>query len=201
MRVRGSGQVSQLQAASRRSAQERAVRPLLSGKRQAVSVTAMTSTHRTSSMYIQHRHRARDAVCFCALLEETTIAHLQNIRVAFIRLYTLYRPMLVGAARLLGAPRAQLLSLTFAFRETRLLRKQDIPFHFIIDRPIDSFSPSLFLMGSICVSVVQREEIMHIGGGIERSGDFLQDAQGHQSSNTSSANLSGDFYCIRVLTF
>lgn len=42
---------------------------------------------------------------------------------------------------------------------------------------------------------------MHIGGGIERSGDFLQDAQGHQSSNTSSANLSGDFHRIRVLTF
>lgn len=42
---------------------------------------------------------------------------------------------------------------------------------------------------------------MHIGSGIERSGDFLQDAQGHQSSNTPSANLSGDFDRIRPPIF
>lgn len=56
-------------------------------------------------------------------------------------------------------------------------------------------------MDSICISAVQREEIMHIRGGIERSGDFLQDAQGHQPSNTPSANLSGDFERIRISTF
>lgn len=45
VRVRGGGQISQLQAASRRSPQERAVRSLLSGKHQAVSATVTATVH------------------------------------------------------------------------------------------------------------------------------------------------------------
>lgn len=33
---------------------------------------------------------------------------------------------------------------------------------------------------------------MYIGGGIKRSGDFLQDAQGHQSSIAPSENIPGE---------
>jgi len=56
----------------------------------------------------------------------------------------------------------------------------------------------------ICFSVVQRKEIMYIGNRIERSGDFLQNAQGYQSADRPSPNLSGDlnrcifkeYYCL-----
>ena len=33
---------------------------------------------------------------------------------------------------------------------------------------------------------------MYIGGRIKRSGDFLQDAQGHQSPITTPENISGE---------
>jgi len=33
---------------------------------------------------------------------------------------------------------------------------------------------------------------MYIGSGIKRSGDFLQDAQGHQSSITPPENIPGE---------
>lgn len=51
---------------------------------------------------------------------------------------------------------------------------------------------SVGLYESAFFSVVQREETMYIGGGIKRSGDFLQDAQGHQSSITPLENIPGE---------
>lgn len=50
MRVRSGGQVSELQAASCRLAQERAVRSLLSGKHQ------VSGTHSTDPPYVQYVH-------------------------------------------------------------------------------------------------------------------------------------------------
>lgn len=40
---------------------------------------------------------------------------------------------------------------------------------------------------------------MYIGGGIKRSGDFLQDAQGHQSSFTPPTNIPGESVMWRFL--
>lgn len=79
MRVRGGGQVSELQAASRRPAQERAVRSLLSGKHQAVSGTATA----TDPPYVQYVHtivivRTMWFVFTCLVLSEgMTIFHFE----------------------------------------------------------------------------------------------------------------------------
>lgn len=49
--------------------------------------------------------------------------------------------------------------------------------------------------------VVQREETMPAGDGIERLGDFLQDPQGHQPPDTPLANLPGDLTRHRSFSF